>query len=62
MSPAESRVREYSPDKPIELPTEDSLGRLPFVQRVAATIKSRSDPSGLVIAINGPWGDARHPR
>lgn len=58
-SAAEFGGREYSPDKPIEAPAEDSLGRFPFVQRVAETIKTRSDPSGLVIAINGPWGDGK---
>lgn len=50
---------ESSADGPIFAPEQDTLGRLPFAQRVAAIIERRNDTSGLVIGVYGPWGDGK---
>ena len=52
-------VDAYSPDKPIELPTEDRFNRWPFAQRVAQTISTRKDQSSIVIGIFGVYGDGK---
>lgn len=46
-------------DAPLENPREDRFRRWPFAQRIAQAIKARRDPSSLVIAIYGAWGDGK---
>jgi predicted KAP-like P-loop ATPase len=49
----------YSADQPIRSKDEDRFNRWPFAKRIAETLAARRDPSGLVIAIYGPWGDGK---
>lgn len=49
----------YVTDAPISNPAEDRFSRWPFAKRIADTIASRTDPSSLVIAIYGAWGDGK---
>jgi len=46
-------------DAPISDPAQDRFNRLWFAKRVARTISGRQDPSSLVIAIHGAWGDGK---
>lgn len=46
-------------DAPISDPAYDRFNRLWFAKRVAQTISARLDPSSLVIAIYGAWGDGK---
>ena len=46
-------------DAPISDPSYDRFNRLWFAKRVAQTISARLDPSSLVIAIFGAWGDGK---
>ena len=49
----------YVADAPISNPAEDRFSRWPFAKRIADTIATRTDPSSLVIAIYGAWGDGK---
>ena len=49
----------YSTDRPIDSPDEDRFDRRPFAHEIARTIAHRIDPSSLVIAIYGVWGDGK---
>jgi hypothetical protein len=49
----------YVSDAPVLDPQNDRFRRWPFAKRVAETIASRKDPSSLVIAIYGAWGDGK---
>jgi len=49
----------YSSDQPIRSKDEDRFNRWPFAERIAETLAARRDPSSLVIAIYGPWGDGK---
>jgi predicted KAP-like P-loop ATPase len=49
----------YSADQPIRSKEEDRFKRWPFANRIAETLAARRDPSSLVIAIYGPWGDGK---
>lgn len=55
--PQETNV--YSADAPIVDPLLDRFKRWPFAQRVSDTIVSRTDPSSIVIAIYGAWGEGK---
>ena len=46
-------------DAPISDPAYDRFNRLSFAKRVAETISARVDPSSLVIAIYGAWGNGK---
>ena len=49
------------PDRPIELMSEDALGREGFVGRLASALISRTTgkATGVVIGITGPWGSGK---
>lgn len=49
----------YVADAPISDPNDDRFNRWPFAKRIADTIASRRDPSSLVVAIYGAWGDGK---
>ena len=49
----------YSPDAPLTDPKQDRFDREPFSRRIAETIARRRDPSSMVLAIYGPWGDGK---
>lgn len=49
----------YSADQPIRSKDEDRFNRWPFAKRIAETLAARRDPSSLVIAVYGPWGDGK---
>jgi len=51
--------RMYISDAPISDPTHDRFNRHPFAKRIAETISTRVDPSSLVIAIYGAWGNGK---
>lgn len=51
--------KEYSGDSPIMSRKHDRFGRGPFAERVAEVIATRTDPTSLVVAIYGPWGDGK---
>src|SRR5580693_5882398 len=55
--PAHGEV--YRSDAPSSDPKHDRFGRLPFAQRVAQTLALREDPSSIVIAIHGAWGEGK---
>jgi predicted KAP-like P-loop ATPase len=46
-------------DTPIEQPESDVYGLDPFARAVARSIDAMSAPSGVVLAINGPWGSGK---
>jgi predicted KAP-like P-loop ATPase len=46
-------------DRPIRTATEDRFDRAPFAKRIAEVIRTRRDPSTLVIGLYGPWGDGK---
>jgi len=49
----------YVSDAPVTDSKNDRFRRWPFAKRVAETIASRTDPSSLVAAIYGAWGDGK---
>jgi predicted KAP-like P-loop ATPase len=49
----------YGSDAPASDPKQDRFGRFPFAQRVAQTLARRGDPSSIVIAIHGAWGEGK---
>jgi predicted KAP-like P-loop ATPase len=49
----------YISDAPLSDPARDRFGRLSFARRVAETISARVDPSSLVVAIYGAWGNGK---
>jgi len=49
----------YRGDAPLENEDLDLFDRAPFAHRIADTITGRTDPSSLVVAIYGPWGDGK---
>jgi predicted KAP-like P-loop ATPase len=49
----------YVSDAPLSNPAWDRFNRLSFAQRIAETIRARMDPSSLVIAIYGAWGNGK---
>lgn len=49
----------YTSDQPISKKEEDRFNRWPFAVRVADTLTNRADPSSLIVAIYGPWGDGK---
>lgn len=49
----------YVPDRPLTDPEGDRFSRRPFAERLAQTIGSRRDPSSIVIAIYGAWGEGK---
>ena len=48
-----------SPDRPVELPTEDRLGYAPFAENLARAIRERAPSDGIVLALHGPWGSGK---
>jgi hypothetical protein len=46
-------------DAPVRDPKLDRFDRAPFALRIAETLARRTDPSSLVIAIYGAWGDGK---
>jgi predicted KAP-like P-loop ATPase len=57
--PGPAGTEEYSSDQPIRSKEEDRFNRWPFANRIAEILAARRDPSSLVIAIYGPWGDGK---
>src|SRR2546427_5494048 len=57
--PHRTRPEGYSADQPIRSKEEDRFNRWPFAKRIAETLAARRDPSSLVLAIYGPWGDGK---
>lgn len=49
----------YVSDAPVTDHKNDRFRRWAFAKRVAETIASRKDPSSLVVAIYGAWGDGK---
>lgn len=49
----------YSSDAPLQDPKLDRFDREPFARRIAETLARREDPSSMVIAIYGAWGDGK---
>jgi hypothetical protein len=49
----------YVSDAPLSNPAWDRFNRLSFAKRIAETIRARMDPSSLVIAIYGAWGNGK---
>jgi hypothetical protein len=49
----------FSPDRPIQLLTEDQFNRSPFAQRIVQAIVNRTDPSNLIVGIYGKYGEGK---
>jgi len=49
----------FAADSPVNDPAYDRFKRSSFAQRVAKTIDSRIDPSSIVVAIYGAWGEGK---
>ena len=49
----------YVSDAPLSDPKHDRFHRLLFAERIAETIAGRLDPSSLVVAIYGAWGNGK---
>lgn len=49
----------YVSDAPILDPENDRFRRWPFAKRIAETVAARGDPSSIVIAIYGGWGEGK---
>ncbi len=54
-----SNTDSYLPDRPIEEEKQDRFKRSYFAKRIADSISSRTDTSGLVIGLYGQWGDGK---
>ena len=50
---------ELHPDRPITTAAMDGFGRAPFARRLAEIVKDWHDPSSLVIALYGAWGEGK---
>jgi predicted KAP-like P-loop ATPase len=46
-------------DRPIQAVSEDIFDRAPFAAQIANVVAKRAEPSSLVLAIYGPWGDGK---
>ena len=46
-------------DRPISKADQDRFDRKHFAQRIAQVISARSDKTGLVVGIHGPWGEGK---
>ena len=46
-------------DTPIKAREQDLIGRIPFAERLADTLKSAAGPESLVIGLYGPWGSGK---
>jgi hypothetical protein len=55
----DAAIEAFSSDRPISLPAEDRLNRLPFAKRIVNALVNRTDQSGLVIGLYGRWGDGK---
>ena len=53
------KARSLSADRPIESKVEDRLNRWPFARGVSQAIKAQKDPSSIVIAIYGAYGEGK---
>lgn len=51
--------KDISADKPITKREEDRLQRYGFAQRIASTIIQRGSSEGIVISLNGRWGEGK---
>ncbi|MEK4907409.1 KAP family P-loop NTPase fold protein [Niallia sp. FSL M8-0099] len=49
----------YSSDSPVNDINQDRFNRYPFAQRISEIISNRTDPSSIVIGINGAWGEGK---
>lgn len=49
----------YATDAPIVDPAQDGFQRWPFAERIADTIAAHADPSSMVIAVYGAWGQGK---
>lgn len=52
-------IKNYSSDSPVTAKEDDCFSRWQFSKSVAQVISKRSDPSSIVVAINGVWGDGK---
>jgi hypothetical protein len=59
MSTNNPRPPLLSSDTPVKLPQQDAFGYAPFAASIARTAVETPSPSGLVLAINGPWGSGK---
>src|SRR5690242_9246115 len=60
MSPEDTTApTTWGSDAPLTDPSEDRFRRWPFAQHVARTLARQHDPSSLVVAIYGVWGDGK---
>lgn len=50
---------QFASDLPIETAAQDRFERAGFASGIARKLAERRDPSSLVVAINGPWGDGK---
>jgi len=51
--------KNYSSDSPVNEKNQDRFSRWKFSERIAQVISRRSDPSSIVIGLNGIWGDGK---
>lgn len=49
----------FSTDKPITSIEEDRFSRSEYASRIADSVMNMTDPSSLVIGINGDWGSGK---
>ena len=52
-------TKSYAADAPVKNQAEDRFRRWPFAQRIAETVAARRDPSSIVVAIYGTWGEGK---
>jgi len=52
-------IHDFISDAPISDPSLDLFRRWSFSQRLAEIVKSRSDPSSIVVGIYGGWGEGK---
>jgi predicted KAP-like P-loop ATPase len=46
-------------DSPITLPSQDQFGIDHFAQAIGRSLRDMVSPSGVTIAVNGPWGSGK---
>lgn len=55
-APAQSHL---NADRPVVAPDDDAFGYYPFAKTLAEAIRKTPSPSGIVMALNGPWGSGK---
>jgi len=57
--PNESAQRSLDADRAVIAPDDDAFGYYPFAKALTDAIRKTPSPTGVVMALNGPWGSGK---